>query len=107
LEASANSNEGKQPKKPLSKFAKVVILETAFVLGCIAAAFTLPPTTLLRNYLIGCAVVLVGGNLILFRALRGPADSNRKVDKKRASLGWGLILVFWILFFFLFLLRKY
>ena len=65
--------------------------------GCIVAMFTLPRSTPLRTFLVICAGALILGNILLFRGLNKPVDSNRKVSYTRLYVGLGIMLVYWAL----------
>ncbi|HEV2709842.1 MAG TPA: hypothetical protein VGU67_06510 [Edaphobacter sp.] len=92
-----NSNEAPKTKKLISKTAKVVIFETAMVLGCFVAMFTLPRSTPFRIFLTICGGILILGNFLLFNALRKPVNPARKINKTRMYFAGAILLIYWIL----------
>ncbi|WP_188758610.1 hypothetical protein [Edaphobacter acidisoli] len=90
LPTPMNSNETAQTKKPLSKTAKIIIMEIAMVLGCFVAMFTVSPATPLRTFLIICVAVFIAFNLFLFIQLRKPANPARKINTKKIYILTGL-----------------
>jgi hypothetical protein len=54
----------------------VTILEIAMVAGCLVAAFTVPPTTPLRTFLLICAGAMIFFNALLFIKFKKAATSD-------------------------------
>jgi hypothetical protein len=77
-----NSTEAPRLKKSMSRALFISIFEIAVILGCIIAAFTVPPSTPLKTFLWICAGAFIVANVLLFMALPGKS-SHQGLEQRR------------------------